>query len=142
MYVTAQRIQDRQGTVAVHSFVHRHDSPDYAFPADARTVPQMAPGRLVWRHTPDVPPGGNAVLAYVDVVVPEGQWSTEWASRLRDLTTQSVFEALPFAARIGPVLVIFNAVDRRGDRGEFGLLLDTALRALDTVSESTHISGG
>lgn len=129
MYATAQRVQDREGHTAIHTFVHRHDPSDCPFPADPRTVPQSAPGRLVWRDTHDVPPGGNAVLSYVDLVVPDEQWSANWTPELQSLAKFTGQLPVPFEERVGPVLVIFNAVDDHRDSGEFASLLKAVLNA-------------
>lgn len=133
MYVTAQRVQGAQGETAVHAFVHRHDRPDCSFPEDPTTVPQDAPGRLVWRDTPEVAPGGNAVLSYLDLIVPDDRWSSSLAPQLRQLEEQVLRAELPFAVHIGELLTVFNAVEGHAESTEFKLLLEAALRALETA---------
>ena len=129
MYATAQRVQDQHGRTAIHAFLHRHDNANCRFPDDPRTVPQSSPGRLVWQDTRDVKPGGNAVLSYLDLIVREERWSADWTTGLQSLARQTGQVEVPFETQVGPVLVMFNAVEDHSDAGEFASLLEAALQA-------------
>ncbi len=130
MYATAQRVQDRSGRTAVHVFVHRHDASDCPFPTDPRTVPQSMPGRLVWRNAELVPPGGNAVLSFVDLIVPEERWHGGLAADVQARAKEASVVQVPLEIRVGPVLVIFNALEAHREAGEFTLLLERVLDAI------------
>lgn len=73
MYLTAQRIRGPGGDEDVHAFLHLHDLPACPFPAeDPLSVPEGKPGRLVAHSQQRLTPGGNAVVAYLDVIAADG----------------------------------------------------------------------
>jgi hypothetical protein len=137
MYATAQRVQDRSGRSAIHVFVHRHDPSDCPFPTDPKTVPHSMPGRLVWRDAELVPPGGNAVLSFVDLIVPEERWHGGLADDVRAHAKEASFAETPFEIRAGPVFMIFHAVEAHRDAHELTLLLERALDGIGQVDSGT-----
>ena len=69
MYLTAQRVRNHKGLKDLHAFLHLHDLEPTALSLPFR-VPQNNPGRLVMQSSPmSIPPGGNSVVSYLDVVV-------------------------------------------------------------------------
>ena len=129
MYATAQRVKDQCGAEAIHAFMYLHDRPEFPFPADPFEVPLRVPGRLV-RKDVSLKLGGNDVRSYVDVVAPDGSWSDDLPSRLSGLRDEFASTPTPLTARVGPVIVIFNAVPALDTRDEYAVLLTAALRVM------------
>ena len=73
MYITAHRVQNAAGLEGVNAFVHRHG--DCSWPVDASRMPEENPGVLAMQRI-ELPPGGNAVVSYLDVLAPDG-WPWE-----------------------------------------------------------------
>jgi len=74
MYATAHHVKSPRGQTGINAFLHEHgedrnatswENPNVAAVADGR------PGTLV-AESYDVPPGGNAVMAFLDVVAVDG----------------------------------------------------------------------
>ena len=71
MYLTAHRVEDRDGRTGINAFLYRHgehelpasvwDSPDVVF------IAEKAPGNPV-RSVTAIPPGNNSVASYLDIV--------------------------------------------------------------------------
>jgi hypothetical protein len=125
MYLTAQRVRSQVLHEEVHAFLHLHDRPDCAFPADPLAVPGYQPGRLVFRSQVTIRPGGNNVISYLDIIVPDGLWSPHWAERVAGLGDFVAQQGVPWLARIGPVHVVFDAMRR--PRAEYESLVEAAL---------------
>lgn len=83
MYATSHRVQNRprQG---INAFLHEH-GPRFAWPSEPAELiglPEKRPGRIVGRLVA-LPPGGNPVLSYLDVLAPDG---TRWRTLAAALT--------------------------------------------------------
>ncbi len=138
MYLTAQRVRSAAGAEALHAFLHLHDVPGAdPFPDNPLSVPHEHPGQLVASHTP-IPPGGNRVLAYLDIVAPDVVWSealppwaktsTEWWKQsLAPLGEMMVDSPLPWVLEAGGVHVIFSTSPGLEPASEYDQLLGTAL---------------
>jgi hypothetical protein len=70
MYVTAQRVVAPLGDEGINAFLHLHGR-EFAWPDDPGPLASRNPGDLIERAT-EVAPGGNRVLAYLDVLAPDG----------------------------------------------------------------------
>jgi hypothetical protein len=128
VYLTAQRVCDQVGREEVHSFLHWHDLPEYPFPVNPLDVPQHAPGRLVhaWPPQPALARGGNAVVAYVDIMAQDYLWSPHWLVAIRAHVVTLHQWALPAAFRFGPVHAVYYAAHRAAEVPELQALIDTA----------------
>ena len=137
MYLTAQHVRARSGENDVQAYLHFHDLAGHAFPSDPLTVPQQHPGRTV-RSRRQLPLGGNNVLSYLDIVVPDSAWSesvsesagdsTEWwHRRLEPLVELMKGTELPWVIEAGDVHVIFNASPDLATASEYETLLRAAL---------------
>lgn len=106
MYLTAQRVRSRDGKEAVNAYRHLH-GPDFEWPPDASRVPDEAPGRLVERHEA-IPPGGNRVRSWLDVVAPDGSEGEVLALALDTFRRNLAEFPNPAVFRIGTVTIRFG----------------------------------
>ncbi len=69
MYLAALHvISPANGQEGVNAFYYRHAGPDWIVPPNA--VPDEDPGELVKKDVA-VPPGGNRVRSYLDIIAPD-----------------------------------------------------------------------
>lgn len=74
MYLTAQRVRSHGGAEGINAFHYEHGLATWQG-LPPRGVPDENPGALV-ANTIVVPPPGNRVLSYLDIVAPdETPWS-------------------------------------------------------------------
>jgi len=123
MYATAQHVVSRAGAAGINGFLHRH-GPEFSWPADTRAVallPSATPGEEVSRHIV-VPPGGNPVRSYLDLLAPHGTHIAELLSALREAeaTVEQQLDAEWVVAR-GAVVIVFGVEGSLASarRGEF-----------------------
>ncbi len=69
MYATAHRVS-RNGQSGINAFLHLH-GPEFPWTRDAASLPEDNPGRLQGTWTA-LPPGGNLVHSYLDILAPDG----------------------------------------------------------------------
>lgn len=69
MYVTAHLVRSSAGDEGINAFVHVHGV-QFPWPEDAAPLADTNPGKIVYRRV-DLPPGGNQVRAYLDVLAPD-----------------------------------------------------------------------
>lgn len=69
MYITAHLVKSRDQREGINAFLHVHGA-SFAWPDDASSLPETTPGRTVLHRT-DLPPGGNQVRAYLDILAPD-----------------------------------------------------------------------
>ena len=72
MYITAHRVtNDSDGTTGVNCFYHLHNGvlgvSDSWGGTEVDKIANQTPGNLIHRQT-EIPPGGNSVLSYVEVI--------------------------------------------------------------------------
>lgn len=80
MYVSAQRVVAMDGAEGVNAFFYRHGPLDWSgIPPD--NIPYGNPGTLANSNVP-VPPPGNRVRGYLDIVAPDG---TPWSEIRQNL---------------------------------------------------------
>ena len=100
MYVTAHRVRrPSSGAEGINAFLHTHGGCEW----EAPPAPEHEPGELIDSIIdPIVPPPGNRVRSYIDVVAPDG---TPTQRILNAFTEVVAFEprALPFEVRVGDV---------------------------------------
>jgi hypothetical protein len=72
MYLVAQRVRSMGGATGINATHYEHESGevDWTHPDVFDFVTNRSPGKLVAREL-EVPPGGNAVLSYIDVLSPQ-----------------------------------------------------------------------
>jgi hypothetical protein len=75
MYITAHLVKARDQREGINAFLHVHGA-GFAWPEDASSLPETAPGSTVLHRT-DLPPGGNQVRAYLDILAPDRTRRTE-----------------------------------------------------------------
>jgi hypothetical protein len=129
MYVTAHRVRAPSGELGINAFLHLHGG-DYPWPADPSRLPEAAPGKIA-RKAVAVPPGGNTVLSYLDVLAPDGTPRSRVARALRAFEAALHDEPNPAVFTRYGVTIRFGTVRSRG-RGPERL---AELRALSTYLE-------
>jgi len=139
VYVTAHHVVSQAGAAGINGFLHRHGA-DFPWPADTRAVallPSEAPGDEVSRpgHVA-VPPGGNSVRSYLDLLAPDGTDIAELLSALREAeaTVEEQLDTEWVVAR-GAVVLVFGVEGSLASarRGEF--------KRLATEVESLLVGG-
>lgn len=123
MYATAQHVVSSAGSAGINSFLHRHGA-EFSWPADTRAVallPSERPGEEVSRHVV-VPPGGNPVRSYLDLLAPDGTDVAELLSAIREAEA-AVEEQLDteWVVARGAVVIVFGVEGSLASarRGEF-----------------------
>ena len=89
MYLTAQNVRSPKGVEGINAFHYSHGA-TYAWQGlPPEGIPDKNPGTLVAETINVLPPGGNRVRSYLDVVAPDG---TPW-SEIRPAFIAFVSEA-------------------------------------------------
>ncbi|HEX3757250.1 MAG TPA: hypothetical protein VHW23_01030 [Kofleriaceae bacterium] len=106
MYVTAHLVKSRDQREGINAFLHVHGA-GFAWPDDASLLPETSPGKTVLHHT-DLPPGGNQIRAYLDIVAPDrtpraeiDQALTAFSQDLRERRNPTVFRHGVITIRFG-----------------------------------------
>jgi hypothetical protein len=107
MYITAQRVVSAKGQRGVNVYEYLHGPQTWTLPLPRQLLPENEPGRLN-RSWKDVPPPGNAVISYLDVVVPDNVPRDEVARWLIALKQSIRAEAVPREYTVGPLWVRFG----------------------------------
>lgn len=138
MYLTAQRVRNNEGIEELHAFLHLHDT-DTAALRDPFSVPQHNPGRVVASSSPMlIPPGGNTVVSYLDIVAddeigraahPDAARGLRpwWQDALESVGRGMAGERLPWAVTVAGVHVIFSAAQTQPAANEYEQLLVSAI---------------
>lgn len=138
MYATAHRVTNpKTGATGVNAFLHVHGA-HFPWPEDPWTLPERDPGAQVLDNGPQVPPGGNRVEAYLDVLAPDDASADELDAALMGLWLAFVADEAGTPAPQGPIP---NPVVYRHGRVviRFGVALPTALRALELAELRRHV---
>ncbi len=101
MYAAAHRVVHRDGRTGINAFLHHH-GPQFSWPAAPWTLPETNPGDLV-RERIEVPPGGNRVLSYLDVLAPDDATPAEIDVALTGLWLELVADEAGPSAPTGPL---------------------------------------
>ncbi len=118
MYLTAHHVRSPRGEEGINVFRHLHGS-DYAWPSEAAPLADIDAGQLDRQASiVTVPPGGNQVRAYLDVLTPDDTAPelihaalTALASDLDERRNPTVFVLGPVTVRFG-VELGFESVRR------------------------------
>lgn len=139
MYVTAHLVRSRNGDEGINGFLHHHGA-SFAWPPDAADLPDTTPGKIVLGRV-DLPPGGNQVRAYLDVLVPDGtpraQIDQGIAAFVRDLHERrnpTVFTHGAVTIRFGVELGL-----ERIREPQLDMLVAVALALLDEASPASTL---
>ena len=84
MYITAHLVKSRDQREGINAFLHVHGT-TFPWPDDASSLPDTTPGKIVLRRT-DLPPGGNKVRAYLDILAPDRTPRAEIEQALMDFS--------------------------------------------------------
>lgn len=114
MYVTAHHVRRHPGepreAEGINAFVHLH-GPAFTLPRDARYVPDNQPGReVVDLRDVTVPPGGNEVRSWLDVVAPDGTDISLAKGALDQARVALAEDRLPLVVQHGEVTIRFGLV--------------------------------
>jgi len=136
MYVTAHLVRSSEGDEGINAFVHVHGV-QFPWPQDAAPLADADPGRVVHRRI-DLPPGGNEVRAYLDVLAPDESPRdaiedalTRLASDLEERRNPTVFIQGAVTIRFGVELGL-----ERLRAQQLHMLAPIALRLLDEYRSS------
>lgn len=88
MYATAQRVRSRAGAVGINGFLHVHGV-HFLWPEQPWLLPERDSGAQTHEHI-EVPPGGNEVISYLDVLAPDGAAPEEVEAALTGLWLELV----------------------------------------------------
>ena len=137
MYLTAHLVKSRDQREGINAFLHVHGA-SFAWPDDASSLPETTPGRTVLHRT-DLPPGGNHVRAYLDILAPDRtpradieQALDAFSQDLRERRNPTVFNHGAVTIRLGvePGLEGLRAQ-------ELEMLARSALQLFDDHVEAT-----
>lgn len=109
MYLTAQRVRNGEGLEELHAFLHLHDG-DASASSDPFRV-HSSPMRI--------PPGGNSVVSYLDIVAdddlgkaahPDGGDGLKpwWQDALESAGRSMANDRVPWAVTVAGIHVIFS----------------------------------
>jgi hypothetical protein len=128
MYLTAHLIRSNEGAEGINSFIHSHQG--MAWPADAALLPEQNPGSIVHADV-SVPPGGNRVRAYLDVLGPDDLNRVEIEGALSALRDDLTERRNPTVFRHARVTVRFGTeLGLEAMRGQQLEMLEQAALAL------------
>lgn len=106
MYITAHLVKSIDQREGINAFLHVHGT-SFAWPDDASSLPETTPGETALHHT-DLPPGGNQVRAYLDILAPDrtprgaiAQGLTALSHDLRERRNPTVFRQGVVTIRFG-----------------------------------------
>lgn len=144
MYVTAHRVRAEVGPLAgrvdINGFLHLHDAVA-PWPGDVRSLVAVAdgePGRLVRSATP-IPPGGNTVLSYLELVASDAVAPTELVAFLAQGEAELEHGSIPLVLVERGKLLRFGVSEGllTQQREEFKALAETVESLLGTSGAGT-----
>jgi hypothetical protein len=106
VYLTAHLVRSRDGEEGINAFLHLHGT-GFAWPADPTALADSNPGKIELRRT-SLPPGGNDVRAYLDVLAPDGTPKREFDEALAALASDLDERRNPTVFRHGRVVIRFG----------------------------------
>lgn len=108
MYLTAHHVRSQRHGEGINAFRHWHGL-DFEWPDDASTLPERDPGKLDHgAKSVDIPPGGNGVRAYIDVLAPDGTAIEAIEAALDTLAGDLGQRRNPTVFRTGDVTIRFG----------------------------------
>jgi hypothetical protein len=138
MYITAHLVKSGDQHEGINAFLHVHEA-SFAWPDDASSLPETAPGRTVLHRT-DLPPGGNAVRAYLDILAPDRTPRAEIEQALAAFSGDLRERRNPTVFRHGSVTIRFGVEPGlEGLRAhQLDMLSGHAVQLLDEPIEATR----
>lgn len=139
MYLTAQRVTNpADGSTGINSFLHEHQRPlgvsELWKESDVSRIANQTPGRLIARETP-LPPGGNRVLSYLEIVCENSTPPELIKSVLDEFRERAV--AGPLLNRKGVVIYMSLSEGLHGQEDiEFTALMNSAVALLESALAS------
>jgi len=110
MYLTAQRVRSRSGAEGINAFVHGHGP--YSWHGEPPFTPEENPGTLFDSAVdPTVPPPGNSVRSYVDILTPDTTPADRIDRAFEYLIATALPERLPATMVVGPCWFRFGMED-------------------------------
>ncbi|MFH1865036.1 MAG: hypothetical protein ABIK85_04065 [Candidatus Eisenbacteria bacterium] len=95
MYATAHRVvSPTTGAEGINAFHYLHGGYEWDGPPPPESMPETDPGTL-FNDSVAVPPPGNRVRSYLDVVAPDGTPAREIERALADVTSRDVPGSFP-----------------------------------------------
>lgn len=127
MLLTAQRVRSAAGAEDVNAFCSLHGPYDWIEPPPG--IPDENPGERVNEHV-RVPPGGNRVRSYLDIVAPDETPTTEILASIPRFLSALRQTPLPWVATVGRCTFRFGLELGLEGRwaSEFRTLLEAAVR--------------
>ncbi|HWO19438.1 MAG TPA: hypothetical protein VNO30_11710 [Kofleriaceae bacterium] len=141
MYLTAHHVKARDGASGINAYLHRHSSAEesrigWEHP-DIKRIADEIPGSDIAQSV-EIKPGGNSVLSYLDIAVPESAEPDFLADSLRlfehyvrEGRFPAVFTSNRLAMRFGLIMGLQKLA-----LAEFRRLRARALQLLGDTSES------
>ncbi|HKY34432.1 MAG TPA: hypothetical protein VJN18_00720 [Polyangiaceae bacterium] len=133
MLLTAQRVRNLAGLEGINAFCNLHGSYEW-FGEPPTGIPDINPGTRV-NDSVVVPPGGNRVRSYLDIVAPDETPTAEVIAAVRRFVLAVRADSLPWAATVGRCTFRFG-LDLGLEQqwaAEFQQLLEAALRVRSPV---------
>lgn len=128
MLLTAQRVRSHSGNEGINAFCYLHGT--HIWPGEPpEGVPESNPGERA-NESVAVPPGGNRVRSYLDIIAPDETPTTEVVAAVRRFLATVRGGPLPCRETIGRCTFRFG-LDLGLEptwTGEFRALLEAALR--------------
>lgn len=134
MYLTAQRVLSPTGQEGINAFFYTHGPCTWAGEPPPEVLPENDPGELVAQRL-EVPPSGNRVRSYLDLVAPEDRTDAWLMSVLRSLVQEAARHPLPWNIARDGCLCRFHLEQSLLPRWheELAYLLQAALLARQTT---------
>jgi hypothetical protein len=132
MYLTAQRVVSPSGTEGINAFAYGHGP--YSWRGAPPFTPEQNPGTLFEASVePQVPPPGNSVRSYLDVLTPDDTPRKTIERAFEHLVSGTPPGPLPATAVMGPCWFRFSMEEKlaaAGWRGELRALFARAVALL------------
>lgn len=130
MYATAHKVVRFDGSEGINSFLHLHGT-DFEWPEDSSTLPEDNPGQLGKKEI-TIPPGGNRVRSYLDLLAPDGLHRDTIIETLKAFEQDLGERRNPTVFHLGTVTVRYGVEDEliTMRKDEFILLQGVVLRLL------------
>jgi hypothetical protein len=131
MYLTAHLVRSGDGEEGINAFLHLHGT-GFAWPREVVGLPDTNPGKVVRRQT-SIPPGGNSVRAYLDILAPDGTSKKELEQALAALSLDLIERRNPTVFHHDMVVIRFGVeLGLEGLRQQqLDMLVPAAMRLFD-----------
>lgn len=136
MYLAAQRVRSPAGQEGINAFFYVHGPHAWSGDPPPEVLPENNPGELVAQRL-QVPPPGNRVRSYLDIVAPDGSSDVWLVGVLRHLALDAALHPLPWNVVHDGCLCRFHLEQALLPRWreELARLLQSAILARRTAPE-------